>query len=312
MAAFARRANRPLPVRGPSAGARLTLYSILSVTLMIIDQRSGWLETARYALTAAAYPIQLAVNSPGAAWRWLRETFEARDQLQEQNASLRQRVRDLDLKVMRYEALASENARWREIDRAAVNIADRHLAAQVKSFESTSLRQRMVIDRGEIDGAFRGQTVIAGRGVVGQILHVGPVSSEVILISDPEHAIPVQVLRNGLRSIAVGTGAASEIVLQALPIQADIREDDLLVCSGLGGVFPAGFPVARVTDVSRDVAQSLTQVRARPLAGLDRDRQVMLIWLRNDVRDEKSAGETGDTTTTAAAADGDAPAGDRP
>jgi len=122
--------------------------------------------------------------------------------------------------------------------------------------------------------------VLANAGLFGQVLRVGPWTSEVILVTDPEHAVPVQDERSGLRTLAVGAGVTNVLQLPYLPINSDLKKGDLLLTSGLGGVFPAGYPVARVTEVSRDPGEALAQVTAEPVAGVDRDREVSLVWFR--------------------------------
>ena len=144
--------------------------------------------------------------------------------------------------------------------------------------ESSSLRQRLTVNRGAANGVFAGQAVIANAGLLGQTLRVGPWSTEIILVTDPEHAVPVEVARNGLRTLAVGSGDTDSLVLPYLPIQSDIKEGDLLVTSGLGGVFPQGYPVAKVVQVRRDGSSPLAQVRATPLAAVERDRVVAFLW----------------------------------
>lgn len=271
---------RPLPTRGGSAGFRFFLYALLCIALMFLDQRGGWLERARYALAAAAYPIQLAVNSPSAAWTWVRETLEARAALQSENARLQARLRELELRALRFEALERENAKLRGLQGALPAVAERYLFAEVVSVELNPLRQRLLINRGRNGSVFKGQAVLAQNGLLGQTLRVGPWSSEIILVTDPESALPVQVLRSGLRTIAVGSGNSGLLTLPYLPVNSDVEKGDLLLTSGLGGVFPAGYPVARVTKVDRDPAQPLAQVQAAPLASIERDRQVMLVWFR--------------------------------
>src|SRR5213082_2864810 len=249
---------------------------------MYLDQRQHYLEQLRYLLQAAAYPIQLAVNSPPAAWRWIGQSFESRERLQAENARLRAAQRDLELRSMRYEALARENGELRGLRAALPPVADRWLAAEIVSIQLSSLRQRLLIDRGAVNGVFKAQAVLDDRGLIGQTAHVGPWSAEVILITDPEHAVPVRIERTGLRTIAVGAGDAASLALPYLPANADIKSGDLLVTSGLGGVFPGGYPVARVTQVHRDAVQPLAQVRAEPLAHVDTDSEVMLVWFRAD------------------------------
>src|SRR5580693_3319913 len=249
---------------------------------MYLDQRQHYLERVRYMLGAAAYPIQLAVNSPPAAWRWTRESFETREELRNENARLRAAQRDLELRAMRYEALARENGELRGLAAALPPVAERWLPAEIVSIQLSSLRQRLLINRGAANGVFKGQAVLDDKGLIGQTTHVGPWSADVILITDPEHAVPVRIERTGLRTIAVGAADTTTLALPYVPANADIKSGDLLVTSGLGGVFPEGYPVAKVTEVHRDAVQPLAQVRAAPLAHLDTDSEVMLVWFRAD------------------------------
>ena len=282
MAAFGTAAGRPLQGRDGAAGFRFTVYAALAVVIMYLDQRQHYLERLRYVLQAAAYPVQLAVNSPPAAWSSIRRSFEGRDQLQAENASLKARQRDLELRSMRYEDLARENAELRGLRAALPPVADRWLPAEIVNVQLSSLRQRLLIDRGAVNGVFKAQAVLDDRGLIGQTTNVGPWSAEVILITDPEHGTPVRIERTGLRTIAVGAGDATSLALPYLPANADIKQGDLLVTSGLGGVFPQGYPVARVTEVHREAVQPLAQVRAAPLAHIGTDSEVMLVWFRPD------------------------------
>lgn len=281
MAVFGAGLNRPSQGRGGSSpGFRFTLYAIFSIVIMFLDQRGGWLEQARYFLNAAAYPIQLAVNSPAAARRWLQESFQTRGSLREENAQLRKQQRLLALRSQRFEALSRENAELRGLREALPAVAEKWLVAEVVNTELTELRQRILVNRGTTNGVFQAQAVMSERGLLGQTLHLGPWSAEVILITDPEHAVPVQIERTGVRTIAVGRGDAQSLALPFLGGNADIKVGDLLITSGLGGVFPQGYPVAKIAEVHRDAVQPLAQIRAEPLARLDRDREVMLVWFR--------------------------------
>ena len=229
-------------------------------------------------MQATAYPVQVLVSSPQSLWRWSAELFETRESLRAENAALKQRERELAITAMRYEALEHENAQLRALGQAVPNLVSRSLVAEVDSFDLNPLKQRLLLNKGVRDGAYNGQAVVDARGLLGQLVRVGPWSAEVILITDPEHAVPVQLVRNGLRSIAVGAGNSGELLLPYLPVNSDVKPGDLLVTSGLGGIFPAGYPVAVVTGIKRDPVLLLAQVRARPLATLERDREVLLLW----------------------------------
>jgi rod shape-determining protein MreC len=280
MAVFGSGGSRSFGGRGPSFGFRFFCYALLSVGLMFYDRRGGWLDTARYGLQAAVYPLQLAVNSPSAAWRWLQENFATRESLQQEVDALRLQLRDQQLITMRQAALQQENATLRGLNDAMPEVIEKRLIGEVISVEVSQLRQRLLINRGGNSGVYRSQPVITGDGIIGQVFRTGPFSSEIILITDAEHALPVQVLRSGVRTIALGTGRSTALELPYVPQNYDVKVGDLLVTSGLGQVFPYGLPVARVTRVDRDPTQPLAQITAAPLARIEADREVLFIWAR--------------------------------
>jgi rod shape-determining protein MreC len=282
VAVFGSGGSRSFGGRGPSFGFRFFCYAVLSVVLMFYDQRGGWLDTARYGLQAAIYPLQLAVNSPSAAWRWLEESFTTREALQAEVDTLRNQLREQQLITMRQAALAQENATLRGLNQAMPDVIEKRLVGEVISLEVSTLRQRLVVNRGATQGVFKSQPVVTGEGVLGQVYRLGPFSTEIILITDAEHALPVQVLRSGVRTIALGTGRSTALELPYVPHNYDVKEGDLLVTSGLGRVFPFGLPVARVTRVEPQSGQPLAKIFAAPLAKIDSDREVLFIWGRPD------------------------------
>jgi rod shape-determining protein MreC len=277
MAVFGTEVDRPLYGRGPSPGLRFSVYAVLSVALMYYDQHGRWELGLRYVLQGAAYPLQRVVNSPSALWRQLTGLTQDREALRAENERLRARERDLELQVMRTAALEQENNELRQLRAGLPPLIKSWKLAEVISVETDPLRQRIVINKGARDGVGVNQAVVDGTGVLGQVERVGPWSAEVILVTDPEHAIPVEIVRNSLRSIAVGSGNSGELLLPYLAVNSDVKGGDLLVSSGLGGVFPAGLPVARISGVRRESNQLLAQVRAQPLANIERDREVILL-----------------------------------
>lgn len=270
--------SRPIIGRGPPLGARLFFLGLLSVGAMVADQRGPHLERVREYIRIGVQPVYQTVDAPQNAWGWLTGSFSDRSRLRTENTQLKEQLRVANVKLLQFDALREENARLREIRAASVGIGQRTLIAEILRVDVDPFRHRVLINKGTGDGVFKGQAVVDARGIFGQVTRAGRFASEVILISDAEHAIPVQANRSGIRSIAVGAGDLNKLTLPFLTGDADIKVDDLLVSSGLGGIFPAGYPVARVTKVERDPAETFAVVEAKPMAQLDRTREVLLIW----------------------------------
>jgi rod shape-determining protein MreC len=261
---------------------RCVLYCLLALGLIIVDKRYDHLGRIRRFLSVVASPVQVAVASPFEGWNWFRESVTTRDALRSDNARLQARLRLAEFKLQRYEALEAESQRLRALRDNTAGVADRFIIGNIMDVDLDAFRERVLVDKGARDGVFVGQAVLDSGGVFGQVARVEELTSEVILASDPAHAIPVQINRNGLRTIAVGTGDTSRLKLPYLPTSADVVAGDLLVTSGLGGGFPLGYPVGTVATVKRDPAQSLADVDVRPAAALDRSRELMFVWLKPD------------------------------
>jgi rod shape-determining protein MreC len=250
----------------------------MSILLLIADHRENHLETVRKALGAVVYPLRIVVDSPVSLWRWLQETTAARNDLLLENSRLNAERLLTHARLQRFAALESENARLRAMLEATSRVRDQVQVAEIMSVSSNPFRHTLIIDKGTQDGVYDGQAMIDANGVVGQIIEAGLLSAQGVLISDPDHALPVEVNRNGLRTIAVGTGAFDRLDLPFLPNNADIREGDLLVTSGLGGSFPPGYPVGVIAQVTRIPQGPFAQISARPSAALNQVREIMLIW----------------------------------
>jgi rod shape-determining protein MreC len=256
------------------------LYSLLALGLIIVDKRYDHLGRIRRVLSVVAYPVQIAVASPFEGWDWFRESVSSRGTLRADKAKLEQELRLAQFRLQRYEALEAESQRLRALRDKTAEVTDRFVIGNVMDIDLDAFRERVLVDKGAQDGVFVGQAVLDSGGVFGQVARVGQLTAEVILVSDATHAIPVQVNRNGLRTIAVGTGDMGRLKLPYLPTSADVIAGDLLVTSGLGGGFPAGYPVGTVAEVKRDPAQSLADVDVKPAAALDRSRELMFVWLK--------------------------------
>ena len=259
---------------------RSVLYCLLALGLIIVDKRYDHLGKIRRALSFVAYPVQLAVASPFEGWHWFRESVSTRDTLRADKARLEADLRVAQFRLQRYEALEAESQRLRALRENTAGVADRFIIGDIMDVDLDAFRERVLVDKGASQGVFVGQAVLDSGGVFGQVARIEQYTSEVILISDPAHAIPVQINRTGLRTVAVGTGDTSRLKLPYLPTSADVQVGDLLVTSGLGGVFPVGYPVGMVARVRRDPAQSLAEVEIRPAAALDRSRELMFVWLK--------------------------------
>src|SRR5271156_3870191 len=260
---------------------RCVLYSLLALGLIIVDKRYDHLGRIRRFLSVVAYPVQVAVASPFDGWNWFKDSLTTRDALRADKAKLEAELRVAQFRLQRYEALEAETQRLRALRDSTAAVTDRFVIGDVMDVDLDAFRERVLVDKGASDGVYVGQAVLDSGGVFGQVARVGQLTSEVILVSDPAHAIPVQINRTGLRTIAVGTGDLSRLKLPYLPTSADVTVGDLLVTSGLGGGFPAGYPVGTVAEVKRDPAQSLADVDVKPAAALDRSRELLFVWLKN-------------------------------
>jgi rod shape-determining protein MreC len=287
--------HRPLLLRGPSPGIRFVLLCVVSVLLMVLDHQQHQSQKVRDALSVAIHPLQVLVHLPFVTAQWLGETLASREALLEENTRLRDQVLKQQFQVQKLEALQAENTRLREMMRSAADVAERILVAEIRSVDLDPYRHSLIINKGSRDGAYNGQAILDAYGLVGQITSAEPLSSRAILITDPSHATPVEINRNGIRTVALGSGDSGELLLPFLPNSTDIQVGDLLVTSGLGGHFPPGYPVGVVSEVLRDPGKNFATVRARPSAQLERGRQVLLVWFgppRNTASGQETEPET--------------------
>jgi rod shape-determining protein MreC len=269
--------SEPRLFHGPGPGLRLVLVATLAVVLMVLDQRNQHLVQVRSLIAEALYPLQQAVDAPSAAARWSRETLASRAQLVRENDSLRNDILVQSARLQRMAALEAENARMRALLDSTAKVGDDVLIAEIMAVDMDRMRHRVVINRGSSDGAFVGQALIDAQGVVGQVTRDRGTSAEALLITDPDHAVPAEIVRNGLRTIAVGTGDPERLSLPFLARNSDVKTGDQLVSSGLGGTFPPGYPLGTVTEVRGDSGEPFLTVAARPAAALDRVREVLLV-----------------------------------
>jgi rod shape-determining protein MreC len=255
----------------------------LSLGLMIADARDRHLEWLRASLAISAYPIQWLAAQPSRLLQDLDGRLATEADLRERNTLLEQENLALRGRLQRFSSLQAENARLRDLLGSSLKLGDRVLVAELLQVELDPYRQQVLVDKGTRSGVYVGQPVLDAHAVMGQVVVTNPLTATVLLITDADHALPVQINRNGLRTIATGTGRINRLRLPHLPKNADVQVGDLLVTSGMGGVFPAGYPVARITEVADDPNSAFATVMAEPTARLDRSYEVLLVWTRDPI-----------------------------
>ncbi|WP_127959038.1 rod shape-determining protein MreC [Serratia microhaemolytica] len=269
---------KPIFSRGPSLQLRLFLAVVVAIVLIIADSRLGTFAKARNYLDTAVSPFYFLANGPRKMLDSLSETFATRQQLELENRALRQELLLKSSDILLLGQFKQENARLRELLGSPLRQDEHKIVTQVISTGSDPYSDQVVIDKGSDNGVYEGQPVISDKGVVGQVIAVAKLTSRVLLICDASHALPIQVLRNDIRVIAAGSGCTDDLQLEHLPANTDIRVGDVLVTSGLGGRFPEGYPVAVVSSVRVDNQRAYTVIQARPTAGLQRLRYLLLLW----------------------------------
>ena len=248
---------------------------------MVLDHRFHAMDTIRSALTVVVDPLRYAVNLPSDIIDWTSESFVTHSTLEEENKTLRTQNQLLQAKLQKYASLKAENANLRALLKsvdAHEETLEKVLIAEILSVDLDPYRRQFVINKGSGHNVYVGQPIMGAQGAMGKVIHVGPLSSTAMMITDASHSIPVQINRNGVRAIAVGQPKQQRLELIHQPNNADILVDDLLVTSGLGCVFPPGYPVGRVIEINTNPSLPFAQIIVEPTAELDRHREVLLVW----------------------------------
>lgn len=270
--------STPLISSATSGSVRLSIYVMVAVVLMVSDHRSDYLDRLRSTLGLAVYPLIQLVELPSRFGDWVNQTWSDRTGLQERSEELEQRWLLAQSQINQVQALRAENQRLRKLLDTSPRLGTRVLVAELLRIDLDPYAHRVTLNKGRQDGVYQGQPLADAGGIIGQIETLSEFTSIAMLISDPGHAIPVTVNRTGLRTIAYGTGETAQLLLRDVSTSADIVSGDLLMASGLGGRFPAGFPVARVTEIERELGSAFQIIMAQPLAALDTSREVLLVW----------------------------------
>lgn len=262
----------------PPVTLRVLVLVIASITLMLVDNRTQQLEKLRTSLHTIVYPVIFLSTIPGDAFHSLSRSFQKRSSLQEENEKLKQENLYYKSRFEKLYALEADNERLKRLLGQSEDIAEQILLAELVEVSLEPYTQQIVLNKGAADNVYVGQPVINGEGVIGQVVHTSHLQSIVTLLTDPDSAVPVMLMRNGLRGIMRGTGVSDRLKLPYLTADADISVGDLVISSGMGGRFPTGYPVATVTSIDRDPSQEFLNIVATPVARLDHGREVLLIW----------------------------------
>ncbi|QHF48927.1 MULTISPECIES: rod shape-determining protein MreC [Pseudomonas] len=279
---------KPLFAKGPSLGVRLLVLAVLSVALMVVDARFDLLKPARKQASLVLMDAYWITDLPGRLWEGIASQFGSRTELVAENEKLKTENLLYQGRMQKLAALTEQNVRLRELLNSSALVNEKVEVAELIGMDPNPFTHRIIINKGERDGVVLGQPVLDARGLMGQVVELMPYTSRVLLLTDTTHSIPVQVNRNGLRAIASGTGNPERLELRHVADTADIKEGDLLVSSGLGQRFPAGYPVATVKEVIHDSGQPFAIVRAVPTAALNRSRYLLLVFSDNRTAEERA------------------------
>ncbi len=249
------------------------------MVLIVVDLKWARMNQTRAYLSLLITPLQWVVDTPAQVADELSDVLVTRTQLVEENRRLRQEALLLKNSVLQVAALSAENVRLRELLDGRQRLSEEVMLTELIGVNPDPFQHQILLDRGSEDNVYVGQTVLDSGGIMGQVVELAHYTSRAMLITDSRHAIPVEINRNGFRSIALGNGSVNELELGHVPDTADIKEGDLLVSSGLGGRFPRGYPVATVVSVQRDPGQPFAVVKAKPTARLNKSRHILLVHL---------------------------------
>ncbi|MEF9900958.1 MAG: rod shape-determining protein MreC [Pseudomonas sp.] len=280
---------KPLFAKGPSLGVHLLVLVVMSITLMVVDARFPLLKPVRSQMGLVLMESYHITDLPQSLWQGIASQFGSRTELVAENEKLKTEALLMQGRVQKLAALTEQNVRLRELLNSSALVNEKVEVAELIGVDPNPFTHRILINKGERDGVVLGQPVLDARGLMGQVVELMPYTARVLLLTDTTHSIPVQVNRNGLRAIASGTGNPERLELRHVADTADIKEGDLLVSSGLGQRFPAGYPVATVREVIHDSGQPFAIVRAVPTAALNRSRYLLLVFTDSRSPEQRAA-----------------------
>jgi rod shape-determining protein MreC len=269
--------QEPFFARGPSPMARLTFFSLLAIAVMIADHRFQALSVVRVGVSAVLTPIEQVLAAPGAWLNSLGRYLSEQNRLISENEALSRRVIELSAQGQQASLLAAEKPFIEALSAAQARFGAEGVVAEIIRDARNPFARKLIVNRGINHGVTAGSAVIDGVGVVGQVTAVGLMSAEVTLSTDKDQSVPVIVVRNGLRAIALGAGREGTIDLPFLPVAADVMVGDKLVTSGIDGTYPAGLAVGEVTTVEKNPAFPFARIGVKPVTATDHHRLVKVL-----------------------------------
>ncbi|MFL6710535.1 MAG: rod shape-determining protein MreC [Massilia sp.] len=273
----------PLFKQGAPARVKVTVFACISVALLMLDARVHMLDLVRQAAGTALYPLQMLALMPRDATANMGNYFSTLSKLQQEVRELKSAQVAAAAQMQQAQLQMAENAQLRKLMGAREHLPVKSMMSEILYDARDPATRKVVLDRGMREGVKLGRPVIDNAGVVGQVTRVFPFTSEVTLLTDKEQAIPVQVLRNGLRSVAYGRGQSGVLDLRFVAPNADIVVGDVLITSGMDGIYPAGLAVAKVVQVESNAGGVFGRVVCQPLGGVDRHRQLLILLDAPDV-----------------------------
>lgn len=264
-------------LRGISANVKFAIFGIVSLVLLLIDSHYQVLNVVRDVVTVGLRPLQSIATAPVAATRWLGDFLVLQSDLQQENARLqRQRLLD-NAQLMRLQSLQQENSQLKHLFSSAKSLPRPALFGEILYAGRDPFTRKIIINRGANHDVLPGQIAIDDQGVLGQVTRVQPLVSEITLVTDRNHTVPIQVQRTGLRGVVMGTGQSDVMEMRFMPVNVDLKPGDILETSGIDGTYPAGLPVATVARIDRPGSLMFARIYCTPIGKVDRHRFLLVL-----------------------------------
>lgn len=277
--------NERIGYTGFSPNSRFMISILISLVLIVCDTQFSIFKSFKFYVESILTPVYFVADAPVSITRNISDRMYSYQDLLEENLFLKKQISEIRTDLLLYDGLLRDNEQLRRLNNSPIAESNRKIGAEVLMVDTNPFSLNVMANRGRNDGVYEGQPVINEDGVIGQVISVANTTCRILLITDQNHSIPVIVMRNGIRAIATGSGVINELNIVNMPRNVDIKVGDLLVTSGLGGKFPKGYPVAKITAFDRKEGLQFAEIKAQPLASLDRLLYMLMIWLPKSEQD---------------------------